>query len=280
MSQRISLPTGVTLDVVDQGRTDGTPVVLLHGFLDSWHTFAPILALLSPSIRAIAPSFRGHGESSKPATGYAITDLAGDVAALHDKLGLAPAVVVGHSLGSAVALRFAIDQPNRTRALVLFGAAPGLSPTPAARAFWGDLASRLTDPVDPELIRSMTESMVARAVPDALLEDAAAESAKVPASVWRAFIESRWAGEGEYADELERVGPPTLVLWGDRDPRYARADQERLVTAIPQARLVVYEGVGHALHWEEPERFASDLVGFIDGLAAGSGSEGVPQDRG
>lgn len=257
-----SLPTGVTLDVVERGQPDGVPVVLLHGFLDSWRSFAPALAALSQSIRAVAPSFRGHGESSKPPSGYALTDLAADIAALHEALGMPPAVLVGHSLGSAVALRLAIDEPGRVRALVLLGAAPRLEPTLAARAFWGDLQGRLTDPVDPALIRSMTEGMVARPVPRAFLEEMAAESSKAPADVWRAFVASRWRGEGEYAAELGRVAAPTLLLWGDRDPRYSRADQELLATTIPDARLVVYEGGGHAIHWEEPLRVADDVSRF------------------
>lgn len=271
-----SLPTGVTLDVVEQGRRDGIPIVLLHGFLDSWRSFTPVLAELPSWIRAVAPSFRGHGESSKPSTGYSITDLASDIAALHEVLGLTPAVLVGHSLGSAVALRFAIDEPGRTRSLVLLGAAPRLEPTPAARAFWGELQAQLTDPVDPALTRSMTEGMVARPVPRALLEEAAAESAKVPADVWRAFIASRWRGEGEYAAELGRVAAPTLLLWGDRDPRYLRADQELLATTIPNALLVVYEGGGHAIHWEEPRRVASDLIRFV---AVARDSPSVPLRR-
>jgi non-heme chloroperoxidase len=72
-----------------------------------------VLAHLASSIHAVALSFRGHGESSMLHTGYAITDLAADIAALHEAIGLAAAVIVGHSLGSAVALRFAIDMPHR-----------------------------------------------------------------------------------------------------------------------------------------------------------------------
>jgi pimeloyl-ACP methyl ester carboxylesterase len=55
---------------------------------------------------------------------------------------------------------------------------------------------------------------------------------------------------------------PTLILWGDRDGLCSRGDQEALLAAIAGSRLVVYEGAGHGLHWEEPERFAADLVAF------------------
>lgn len=60
---------------------------------------------------------------------------------------------------------------------------------------------------------------------------------------------------------------PTLLVWGDRDAFCFRSDQEALLKAIPGSQLVVYEGAGHGLHWEEPERFAADLVSFATGLA-------------
>ena len=263
LTTSLRLVTGVSLDVVEQGRSDGTPVIFLHGFADSWRSFEEVLAHLPSWTRAIAPSFRGHGESSKPETGYGITNLAADIAALHDALELEPAVLVGHSLCSAVALRLAIDQPDRVSGIVLVGATPTLSASTAARAFWDDQLARLTDPVDPAFIGSMIEGMVARPVSPGFIERMATESAKVPAHVWRAFFESRWRGEGEYAGELGRVAAPALIVWGDRDPRYGRADQDALAAAIPDARLLIYQGAGHTLHWEEPERFADDVVRFV-----------------
>jgi pimeloyl-ACP methyl ester carboxylesterase len=259
----LRVATGVTLDVLEQRRHGGVPVIFLHGFADSRRSFDLVLPHLPAWIGAVAPSFRGHGESSVPPAGYAITDLAADVVALIEARALAPAVLVGHSLGSAVALRIAIDRPDRVRGIVLAGATPSISASPAARAFWDEQLARLADPVDFAFLRSMAEGMVARPVPSSFIELMATESAKVPAHVWRAFLESRWRGEGEYAGELGRVAAPALIVWGDRDPRYRRADQDALVAGIADARLVVYEGAGHALHWEEPARFASDVAAFV-----------------
>jgi hypothetical protein len=58
-------------------------------------------------------------------------------------------------------------------------------------------------------------------------------------------------------------------VWGDRDMICSHSEQEALARAIPYARLVVYEDAGHAPHWEEPARFAGDLVDFAD-IATGS----------
>ena len=67
----------------------------------------------------------------------------------------------------------------------------------------------------------------------------------------------------DHAARLAGIQAPTLVLWGDRDGIFPRAEQELLVETIPDARLVVYPDTGHALHWERPERFARDLEEFI-----------------
>ena len=62
-----------------------------------------------------------------------------------------------------------------------------------------------------------------------------------------------------------------LILWGTRDAFCRRQDEDELLGAIPGARLLAYEGAGHALHWEEPARFAADLVDFVEPLPRGRG---------
>jgi pimeloyl-ACP methyl ester carboxylesterase len=110
----------------------------------------------------------------------------------------------------------------------------------------------------------MTESLLVQPLPRAFVDAAIRESLKVPAFVWKAVFESRWRLEGDYSRELGKIVAPTLIVWGDRDARYARREQDALASAIPGSRLTVYEGAGHMLHWEEPERFAADLAAFVD----------------
>jgi steroid delta-isomerase-like uncharacterized protein len=100
-------------------------------------------------------------------------------------------------------------------------------------------------------------------VPQALFESLVQENLKVPAFVWRAALDTRWRAEGDFAGELAKITAPTLIVWGDRDVRYRRSEQEAIAAAIPDSQLVVYPGAGHLLHVEEPDRVASDLVAFI-----------------
>jgi non-heme chloroperoxidase len=266
----VELAKGVRLPYAAHGDPSGHPVLLLHGFADSWRSFELVLPHLPESIYAVALTLRGHGDASRPATGYGIRDFAADLAEFQDAMNLPAAVIVGHSMGSAVALRFALDHPERTVGLVLVGASPTMGSTAAARQFSDTTVSKLTDPVDPALVRGMTESMLAQPVPSAFLDAAIEAGLKVPALVWKAAFESRWRLEGDYSAELNRIKIPTLIVWGDHDVRYPRGEQEALASAIAGSRLLVYHGAGHLLHWEEPQRFASDLTAFVEGLFEGS----------
>jgi non-heme chloroperoxidase len=260
----VALPNGIVLPFVEHGDRAGVPVVLLHGITDSWHSFEPVLPHLPASIRAFALTLRGHGDATRPATGYHPRDFAADVAAFLDSQGLNSAVIAGHSMGSTVALRFALDFPERTHGLVPMGAFVRYATNPVMVDFWETVVSGLEDPIDPDLAREFQESTLAKPIPAAFLETAIAESLKVPARVWRDAL----AGllDDEHAAQLGGVRAPTLLVWGDRDAFVPASDQRFLLSTIPGSRLVTYPA-GHALHWEEPARFAADLAAFAESLS-------------
>lgn len=258
------LSTGVTLEYVERGKPSGVPVLFLHGLSDSWQSFERVLPHLPRSIRAFALTQRGHGDSSRPQSGYRFRDLAADVAAFMDHLHLDAAVIAGHSMGSSVAQRFAIDYPERTRGLVLVASFASLSKSGVARDLWDSVVSTMEDPVEPGFVREFQESTLARPVPQAFLETVVEESLKLPARVWRAVVEANL--QDDFSDELDKITAPTLLVWGDEDQMVPRRDQDAQTAAIEGSRLVVYQGVGHAVHWEEPERFASDLSSFVEAV--------------
>jgi pimeloyl-ACP methyl ester carboxylesterase len=90
------------------------------------------------------------------------------------------------------------------------------------------------------------------------------ESLKVPARVWRAAFKGFL--EDDFSGELSKIKAPTLIIWGDQDAFCPRCDQTALSNAIAGSRLLVYAGTGHAVHWEEAERFAFDLAAFTKGI--------------
>jgi len=262
MVRSIALPTRITLQVAEQGPPSGIPVLFLHGAADSWRSFEPLFARLPPTIRAIALTQRGHGGSGKPADGYRYPDFAADVRGLLDALRLPTAVIVGHSMGSMVAQRFAADHPERVAGLVLLGTFRTLYRDAGIQELWDSAVATLADPVDPAFIREFQLSALARPIPPELLTMAVEESRAVPARVWRAAFRG-FLDTPDFSGQLARLRAPALIVWGDRDQFAGAADQHALRAIVPGARLLVYQGGGHALHWEDPGRVADDLVAFL-----------------
>lgn len=251
-----ALSGDLRLPYVESGDPSGVPVLLLHAFADSWRSFERVLPHLPASIHAFAPTQRGHGDAERPTAGYGVDHFAADIAAFMDAVGLRSAVLVASSSASLAVQRCAADDPSRTLGLVFIGAPRSLRDKPAVVAFF-DLVRELSDPIDPLFVREFVDATLSRPVPPAFLETLIAENLKVPARVWRATLEGLM--EAVPASETATITAPTAILWGDRDEFLPRADQEALAAAIPGSRLVVYEGTGHAVHWEEPERVAADI---------------------
>ncbi len=255
----------ISLAYVDLGPPSSDAVVLLPGLSDSWRSYELVLPLLPSALRTIAVSPRGHGDSDKPEDGYAVRDYASDLNALLDALEIRRAVVAGHSSASLVARRFALDHPETIAGLILEGSFLKLGK--GADQFRARLVS-LEDPVPREFAREFASATFGRPVSKEFVDAMIEENLKAPARVWR----ETFASLLDYDDSAEVSGldVPTLVLWGDRDAIIDRAATEILACSIRNSRLVVYEGVGHTPHWEDPARFAHEVTMFAkDRFSAG-----------
>jgi non-heme chloroperoxidase len=258
----VKLPNQVKLQYVEQGDPSGTPLLLLHGITDSWHSFELVLPHLPESIHAFALSQRGHGDADRPVAGYRPQDFAADLAAFMDALDLGSVVIAGHSMGSSIAQRFALDYPERTLGLVLVGSVTTWRGHPDFVELWDSVVSTLTDPIDPGFVLEFQESTLAQSVPPTFLETIVQESLKLPARVWKAALLEGLL-EADFSGELEKIKAPTLIVWGDQDT-LTGSEQEALAATIAGSQRLVYPGAGHGLHWEEPARFAADLVTFTE----------------
>jgi len=268
--ESVELPKRVKLQYVEQGDPSGVPVVLVHGVTDSWRSFEPVLPHLPESIHAFALSQRGHGDADRSASAYRPRDFAADLAAFMDALDIDSAVIAGHSMGSYGAQRFAMDHPERTLRLVLIGSFTNWRENQIVAEFWEEALSKLTDPIDPEFMREFQESPL---MEPAFLETVVRDALKVPAREWR----EAWKAlmDTDHSGELGKIEAPTLIVWGDQDELIPRSEQDALAAAIASSRLEVYPGIGHGLHWDAPERFANDLVAFVENVAAGRANEAL-----
>lgn len=264
----LKLDTGVRLRYAEQGDSTGTPVILLHGYSDSWFSFSRILPLLATDYHVFALDQRGHGDSDRPLAGYAPKDLAADVIAFMQAKRLVGATIVGHSMGSFVAQQVALAAPDHVERLVLIGS----STTP--RTFEGildleQMVTVLVDPVSNEFVREFQVSTVHQPVPPEFMDRVVAESLELPARVWHSVMDGMLATPR--ADGLEGNLTPALILWGDHDALCTRGEQDALLAMLPNAILKVYSETGHAPHWERPAEFTRDLQAFIQqGQRSGS----------
>lgn len=259
----IALPTGVTLHYAERGEPQGRAVIMLHGYSDSWFSFSRILPLLPASLHVYALDQRGHGRSSQPDSGYAMSDLGADVAAFMDARDIESAVLVGHSMGTLAAQQAALRLAGRVDGLVLMAGGPDVSRLPDLDAFVATIDS-LQDPVPAEFVRGFQESTVHQPVPAEFMNGVVAESSRLTAAVWKQLARGMLGTKPATALTSRRI--PSLLLWGDRDAYFHRDAQDALLELLPGAALKVYAGTGHAPHWEQPDRIAADIAAFITGL--------------
>ena len=259
---RVSLPTGVEIAYVDSGGPAERSLVLLHGISDSSWSWSRMVPHLPAGVRSVAVDLRGHGASTKPEHGYTVPELAADVVALMDHLGIGSATMVGHSWGTLVARAVAEQHPDRVERLVLVGAMEA----PVNRVMH-DLDAEvraLGDDVPESFVREFQESTLASAVPEAFMERVVAESRRLPGPVWRAAMHGLVTADD--ADRLRGIAVPTLLVWGEHDSFFLRPEEERLLAAIPDARLVVVPGAGHATHWDRPAEVAAEIAQFVQAM--------------
>ena len=261
--RRVVLATGVSVPYVSAGPTTGAPVVLLHAWGESWHSFDRLLPLLPGTVHAVAMDLRGHGDADKPAAGYSLAEVAADVAAFMDAVDIPSAVLLGSSSGGYVAQQVAITSPHRVTGLVLVGSPRSLQGRPS----FADEVDQLTEPVDAAWVRkSLAWFPRFHEVPPWYIDGRVRDGVRMPAYVWRAAL-AGLVGARPPTDTAT-ITAPTLIVWGARDELLTREDQRALAAAIPASRLIVYQNTGHLVLWEQPERVASDLAAFVDGLAA------------
>ncbi|HEY5576462.1 MAG TPA: alpha/beta hydrolase [Clostridiaceae bacterium] len=148
---------------------------------------------------------------------------------------------------------------------MLIAAPADLRNNKVAQEGWESTISRLNDPISPEFLKLFDGTAVSGSITKDFLDTMAEENMKVPARVWK---ESNLGFfEEEFPGELNKIKAPTLILWGDKDKVLDKKDQVSLSNAIPDSKLIVYEGAGHLLYWDEPSKVASDMAAFVGSVS-------------
>jgi 2-succinyl-6-hydroxy-2,4-cyclohexadiene-1-carboxylate synthase len=234
-------------------------LVLLHGFTHTGASWDQVVAALPERYRPLAPDIRGHGAASgvRPVSLAAVVDDLSAAAGGRVEL-------VGYSMGGRIALHVALALPARVRRLVLIGASPGLA-DPAERAQRRAADERLAE----EVASMSIEDFARRWAQTAVLADqppavrAAVGEDRVRNTPHGLAAALRGLGTGALPSLWERLGElkvPVDLVVGERDEKF-RAIAEEIAAALPDAKVHVVAGAGHAVHLEAPGAVADVIAG-------------------
>ena len=238
----------------------GEPLVLLHGLGASSADWEYQVPVLSRHFQVIVPDFRGHGASDR-AGDYSVPRFAQDTWRLLDRLNVRAPVLVGHSMGGAVAMQMALDRPGAVPRLVLANTLPSfLADTPGKRAMlW--LRLLLMGLLGP---RRMSEIMTRRLYPHPhqakLRAKMARRNARNDRNVYLSTIRAltRWS----VRDRLGELAMPVLVIASEHD-YFEGPEVLRFLAALPDGRLRTFAGARHGLPLERPGPFNEAVLEFL-----------------
>ncbi len=242
--------------------TAGPSVTLLHGLAGNAEEWAETAAALAGRYRVLAPEQRGHGRSVRRPRDLSRGAYVGDAVMWIERLGAAPTVLIGQSLGGHTAFLLAARRPDLVRALVVLEATPEANPQgrdevrrwleswprpfsseDRARQFFGD-----TEWAEAWLrgLESRGDGLWPRFDIDVMVESL------------------RETSEHSYWDDWSRVSCPTLILRGENGTPAAEA--QRMRELLPNAYVATIAGAGHDAHLERPDDWQAVLHAFLGGL--------------
>jgi 3-oxoadipate enol-lactonase len=244
---------------------EDAPVVVLSNSLGATHAMWDAQAgPLAEHFRLVRHDMRGHGRSPVPAGPYAVDDLADDVVALLDNLGVERAHLVGLSLGAMASMRVAARNPERVERLVVVSTSARLEPASA----WHERAAT----VRAEGTAAVAETVVARwftapclAAHPELRREWVASIAATPAEGYASCCEAV-AGMDLRAD-LARISAPTLAIAGADDPATPPTMLEAIAADVQDGRLLVVPSAAHLANVEQPETVTSAIIEHLTGGA-------------
>ncbi len=253
--------------VIHEGPGGAPPIFLLHGFTASAASFSSNIAGLTRHFRAVTVDLLGHGESDSPEdpAPYAPGPAMDRLEELFDDLGYDRVLLCGHSLGGALALRFAIERPHRLAGLIVINSSSA-SGTPAWRATVasrrGEMGARVRAEGIDFLRQTATYPAASRRLPPAARDQLARDFDRLqPAGV--AGTADGLVPTVNVFERIPELAMPTLLVFGDRDAA-VMSFAAGFVAAVPESvrRVVTIAGAGHAANLERPDVFDPAVVSF------------------
>jgi pimeloyl-ACP methyl ester carboxylesterase len=274
---------GARLHVVEIGPRGAPPIVMLHGASSNLEVMRPLAERLSQTHRVVLIDRPGHGWSTREKFSDSTPQpQARMIAEALQKLGLEPAIFVAHSWSGALALRIALDHPDRVAGLVML--APVAYPWPGGVSQYNYavttpvigplLANTVTLPLGLMLADSGARSVFApQAMPHDFVKDSATRLLLRP----REFIANAWdlvtlrAAMAEQAPRYGTVTAPITIIAGDVDKTVStHIHSQPLAKTAKNTKLIVLNGVGHMIQFAAPDLVVAEIEAMEAGLNQGA----------
>jgi pimeloyl-ACP methyl ester carboxylesterase len=285
--ERDAVICGRRVRYLDAGESQERAFVLVHGMGGRWQHWLETIPSLAEHGRVLALDLPGFGRSEQPAGRPSLDGFADVAAELARSLGIERVVLVGHSMGGLIAVRFAARHPRLADAIVLIaGAVYQFSDLLGGRRVlrWLAARPRETAAIATEILTAGLPVPVALrhlivrvpALRRTLLSPYVLDPNALPADAISLVVDGAGArgvlptvaaiGRSDPRAGIERVGCPVLSIAGDRDLIVPLADTEALQRDLPAARTVVLDGSGHMVMLERPTAFNRRLLDFVTTL--------------
>ena len=241
----------------------GRPVILLHGWLGSWGLWQETMAYLGRYYRTYALDFWGFGESGKKRDTYAVTDFVALVEQFMERLGIASAPLVGHSMGGTVSLSVALKYPERVDKVVVIG-----SPIVGSSLTW-PLKLAGYHSVAFMLFNAMWAFRLGMRVASPFISRDPRFSEMMDRDLSRTTLESFLMSiaslrRTDLSPMLPQLEMPCMGMFGDLDNIVSPNQWKPMLEGIPSARIDRFPNAGHFIMLDEPEKFMGQLKSFLD----------------
>lgn len=233
------------------------PVIILHGWNLSGKRFAPLAAVLRKSgFRVFAPDLPGFGAQRAPDKPWHVVDYAEFLKAYIDIHTISKPVIIGHSFGGRVALKYSQLYPSGLRSLILSGT-PGFSPIPAKKRMFFLIISKIGGLFFALPVINLLADRARRFL---YYVAGAREFLRAEGAMRQTF---KYIVSDDLAAAMTAVRVPCLLVWGEFDAIVPLAIARRMGEVIPKAQLTVIPQEDHGVVFKKPELFTSYIADFL-----------------
>ena len=247
---------------------EGEPLLMIMGIIanaDWW--YPPFLEPLTQRFQVVTFDNRGAGRTTQAEGPYTIPLMVEDTLGLMDHLGLPSAHVLGHSMGGMIAQELALEHPDRVRKLILMSTScGGRESVPAAPEVFKALFTTGQGLSDEETARALPSLLYPQKFTDRnpeLAEETVRLNFISPMTPACFMAQGNAAITWSDHSRLGGLRHPTLVITGSEDILMPPQNSRILAEAIPDSRLVEFEGGGHGLIVQFPEKAVEEILAFL-----------------